>query len=77
MVAQSMIIVPIGSIAIMLIGYLVAYFKKDYRYGAYPLLFAIGILLIWGLWLGYYHLVPSGQVNNMCPASDQVSGYCR
>jgi hypothetical protein len=37
----------------------------------------IVIVFIWGLWLGYLHLVPTEQsFNNLCPADQQVAGYC-
>ena len=48
---------------------------KD-RFGMFSAVIILALVYAWGLWIGYYHLVPQGEVlNNLCHG-EQSMGYC-
>ena len=69
----SMLIVPISMVAVPLVAWL---FGGD-KWGARSSMVMIIVALVWGLWIGFYHLVPLHEAyNNMCPPDEQTAGYC-
>jgi hypothetical protein len=78
LIPETLIIVPIVGIILWIIGGLLYEKTKDARYINYIGGFVIVFWLIYGLYLGYFHLVPTqGQsYNNLCQPEEQVKGYC-
>lgn len=69
----SMIIVPSAMLIVPFLGWL---FGGD-KWGSRMLIVMITVVMIWGLWIGYYHVVPLHDVyNNLCPPDQQTAGYC-
>jgi hypothetical protein len=68
----SMIVVPMIMISILIVAWL---FGE--KYGERATIIVIAMLMIWGLWVGCYHLYPFIEShNNLCPPDQQTAGYC-
>jgi ABC-type anion transport system duplicated permease subunit len=68
----SLIVVPTGLILMVFIASL---FGEKHAERA--TIFMIVAFLIWGIWIGAYHLYPVVYShNNLCPNGD-VAGYCK
>jgi len=54
-----------------------AFLINNDKLGAWIVSFVVIMLLIWGIWIGLYHVYPViDSHNNLCPNGD-VAGYCK
>jgi hypothetical protein len=79
LLGPSMIVVPLIAVVLLVVAWTWSKlhpFRAD-RLGAWAVSFIVIMLLIWGLWIGLYHVYPVVPAyNNLCPQDQQTAGYC-
>jgi|WetSurMetagenome_2_1015567.scaffolds.fasta_scaffold1662540_1 hypothetical protein len=80
LLGPSMMVVPLIAVVLLIVAWAWSRlhpFRAD-RFGAWMVSFVVVMLLVWGIWIGAYHLYPVVPVyNNLCDKNEQVMGYCR